>query len=319
MKRTCLICFAFGLVLGVKGCSEPPRQWARGTDRIVVLPDTQCYSRFYPQTFASQGAFISQLSARSTILHAVHVGDITDLNSDAEWMVARDSMGVFMDEVGLTLVTGNHDLGEGGSANTRVTGIDRFFGDLTPDYTFDGSVQNSASFVGEEWLVVGLEFAPRASVLAWANTVVAANPTRFVLIVTHAYRFNDDQRYDREVSPPQPFHPSVYTVGATGADGEDIWNQLGRRHANVRFIVSGHVPGTYAVSPVRGDAGNLVWEIVVDFQDVPCNPQGGDGQGFLLVLERSAVNKVGAVIFSPWLDATMDEQELVLEPLSVAR
>lgn len=277
-----------------------------------MLPDTQCYSLFYPGIFHSQGRFAARLAERSSVFHLVHVGDITDLNSHAEWEVARSALGPVTDIISPTLVTGNHDLGPAGSAADRTTLLDEYFSNLHFESTFDESIQNSASLVGDDWLVVGLEFAPRPEVLDWANAVIAGHPDRFVLIATHAYLFEEGRRYD---SASQPYHPSDYVVGDEGADGAELWSSLVRLHANVRIVVGGHVPGTYAVSSARGDSGNLVWEIVIDFQEVPCRPEGSDGQGFLLVLERMEPGRMTAMVHSPWRDDTIEEMHLELEPL----
>ena len=188
-----------------------------------MLPDTQCYSLFYPGIFHSQGRFAARLAERSSVFHLVHVGDITDLNSHAEWEVARSALGPVTDIISPTLVTGNHDLGPGGSAADRTTLLDEYFSNLYFESTFDESIQNSASLVGDDWLVVGLEFAPRPEVLDWANAVIADHPDRFVLIATHAYLFEEGRRYD---SASQPYHPSDYVVGDEGAAQIEPFGEL---------------------------------------------------------------------------------------------
>src|SRR5688572_13364192 len=94
---------------------------APGGWSIVVLPDTQYYARSYPESFAAQTAWIRDQADALDLQFVLHVGDITDGNSQAQWQVARDAFDTIEGEVPYVLAPGNHDLGELGSARTRDT------------------------------------------------------------------------------------------------------------------------------------------------------------------------------------------------------
>ena len=185
------------------------------------------------------------------IVHVAHLGDITDLGTEEEWQRARSALLPLFESVSMTLVSGNHDLGENGSANTRASRMDSTFApaELMVSGTFDGGVQNSFTLVEDRLLVLGLEFAPRAAVVAWASGVLAAHPERAAIVVTHAYLGPDGERYDHLGDAPQDFSPYQYGVASGGDvhDGEELWQALISQHENVVMVVSGHVPQGFEV------------------------------------------------------------------------
>ena len=310
------------VAVGLAGCERKEVVFGHVLERFVVLPDTQCYARYYPEILQEQSSFVASLLGRSDVLHVAHVGDVTDLNSATEWSVARDAFSTFLDPIALqnpvsaTIVTGNHDLGQGGNASSRISGYDSALGDLLAGTSYEGSFQNSTALVGEEWLFVGLEFAPRAEVVAWASRQIAAHPTRLVAVVTHAYLAGDGERYGAPGGPQQAFHPDEYEVGRSGLDGEELWNALLRIHDNVRLVVSGHVPGQFIIRDDVGDNGNRVTSVLIDFQQLVCSPVGEDGQGYLLVLEHpSSGAEWSASVYSPWTGERRSRERIAIDPL----
>lgn len=49
----------------------------------------------------------------------MHVGDIVDLNTSPEWEIADEAMSILDGEIPYSLLPGNHDMGDNGSANVR--------------------------------------------------------------------------------------------------------------------------------------------------------------------------------------------------------
>ena len=84
--------------------------WAFIPFTLAVLPDTQIYARYHPEIFESQARWIRRNRVRKNIVFALHEGDITDTDSDAEWSVAVRSMGLLDGFVPYALVMGNHDV-----------------------------------------------------------------------------------------------------------------------------------------------------------------------------------------------------------------
>jgi hypothetical protein len=308
--RTLTLALALGLLAGCAGEGVND-----GYVRLVLLPDTQCYARFSPVVMEAQARFIQAEQQRTNIVHVAHLGDITDLGTEEEWQRARSALAPLFGQVSMTLVSGNHDLGENGSANTRASRIDSTFApaELMVSGTFDGGVQNSFTLVEDELLVLGLEFAPRAAVVAWASGVLDAYPERSAIVVTHAYLGPDGKRYDRHADPPQPFGPHDYGIAADGDvhDGEELWQTLISQHANVVLVVSGHVPQGFEVLLSEGAAGHPVAQLMVDYQQAEaCHPFNTDGDGYLLLVDVPVGRRerdVRVQSYSPYLDRVRED------------
>ena len=305
-----MLALALGLLAG---CADDGVD--DGYVRLVLLPDTQCYARFAPVVMEAQARFIRDEQQRMNIAHVAHLGDITDLGTEEEWQRARSALAPLFGSVSMTLVSGNHDLGENGSANTRASRMDSTFApaELMVSGTFDGGVQNSFTLVEDELLVLGLEFAPRAAVVAWASGVLDTYPERSAIVVTHAYLGPDGKRYDRHAEPPQSFGPHDYGVAAGGDvhDGEELWQSLISQHANVVLVVSGHVPQGFEVLLSEGAGGHPVAQLMVDYQqgDI-CNPFNTDGDGYLLLVDVPVGRRereVRVQSYSPYLDTFRED------------
>jgi hypothetical protein len=134
---------------------------------------------------------------------------------------------------------------------------------------------------GRKWLVIGLEFAPRPDVLRWASDVIGAHPEHSAIIFTHAYL---DPRTNLRMQlaigmgkikgQPEPVEPVLKPNEKPDiTHGEDLWQQVAAKHANVVMVLCGHASYTNHTVSV-GAAGQKVQEMVVDYQrDV----NGGNG------------------------------------------
>src|SRR5688572_12658383 len=63
---------------------EPPPP-AAGSFTVAVLPDTQHYSETYPATFRAQTEYVAANRKARNIACVLHLGDITNRNTVAEW------------------------------------------------------------------------------------------------------------------------------------------------------------------------------------------------------------------------------------------
>ena len=235
------------------------------TATLIVLPDTQYYAHYYPDTFSAQTSWILQAKAARNIAAVLHVGDIVD---DAfaipEWNVAGPAMRLLDGKLPYVVVPGNHDLG-----SDRSTLINDYFSpDSLPWITGTmtvGHIENNYSLVDiglRTWLVVGLEYGPRDAVVAWADQVLKVYADWPAILLTHAYLDGGDgTRYH---SPDQACYPTGYTPEQGINDGEMMWQKLVVPNPNVHLVLCGH----YAVArqtSARPD-GSLVHEIVSDYQ-----------------------------------------------------
>ena len=270
---------------------EPP-QPEPGSFTIAVLPDTQHYSEEFPSTFLAQTNWIAENQQARNIASVIHLGDITNHSTPYEWKNAVKALSVLDGKVPYFLTTGNHDYSEGGQCKDRKTLLHRYFPvsryrDLpTFGGVYDrepGHLENSFHLFDaghRSFLVLALEFGPRRDVIRWANEVVARHQERSVIMVTHAYAYYDNSRYDwKRRGIKQSWNPHSYGLAESTnddvADGEELWTQLVSKHENFVLTLNGHVLGDglgRLATPTSG--GRNVHQMLANFQ---MKPRGGDG------------------------------------------
>jgi hypothetical protein len=287
---------------------------------LAVLPDTQNYSWKFPDTYLAQTRWIAQNVTKYQIKYVLHLGDVTQNNTNEEWQVAARAHALLAGLVPFAGGPGNHDLGLQGKSTNRQSAFSEFFPLATfqkwPSFggVYDGEpakTENSCHLFeagGRKWLILALEFGPRDDVLRWASEMVSKYPDRSAILVTHAYLRPDNTRFDRKaVLPPgkgkkQPRNKGLdnYPVAKSPEgfnDGEDMWQKLVSRHPNFALVVCGHVCLTGRLDST-GTHGNVVHQMVVDYQNQP-----DGGQGYLRLLQfHPGDGRVTVNDYSPVLD-----------------
>lgn len=270
---------------------EPPKP-KKESFTVAVLPDTQKYSDRHPEVFAAQTAWLAESRKDRNLACVLHLGDITDNNTPREWENAARAMAALDDKLPYFVVPGNHDYSEGGVCKDRTTRLNDYFplARFQSQPTFGGvydkeptRLENSYhtfSAGGRDFLVLALEFGPRRDVVRWANEVAARHADRAAILITHAFMYYDDTRYDwKKYGEKQRWNPHNYPVAkATDddvTDGQELWDTLVSRHHNFVLTLNGHVLGdglgrTRTTTP----AGRDVHQVLVNFQ---MKPRGGDG------------------------------------------
>lgn len=327
--RRALVVAWLGLGLGMiaPAQAEAPTPIPGGFT-LAVLPDTQIYTWKHPDTYPAQTKWIADNVQRYNIPYVLHVGDITQHNTNHQWEIAARAHALLDAKVPCAITTGNHDLGPEGKAATRETAFAKFFPlaafqkwptfggiyDREVDRTDNSFHRFEAG--GRKWLILALEFGPRDDVLRWANEVVARHPDRSVILVTHAYLRPDNMRFNRhafikvkDLKVDMGMDRYGLSKAAGGYnDGEDVWQKLVSQHANFALVVSGHVCYTGRLDSA-GKHGNNVHQMVVDYQ----NGKDG-GQGYLRLLQfHPEGRKVSVVDYSPLLDEVSDKKGTTYE------
>jgi len=285
---------------------------------VVVLPDTQIYAWKYPELLPAQTRWIAENKAKYNIKYALHLGDVVEHNNEKEWKIARDAFSLLDGKVPYAIALGNHDIGPRGSSKNRETLFGDYF--LLRDFkeweSFGGvydkepdkgeNIYHVFRAGGRRWLVLVLEFGPRDDVLRWAGEVVGQHPDIPVILITHAYLDNDGRRYDRAIRG-QHYPPQDYPIAGDRAGlntGEDIWRKLVSKNRNTVMVISGHVCVAARLTS-KGDAGNRVHQMVVDYQD---QERGGNGWLRLLQFSRGG-QTVHVRDYSPVLDEWSDHPD----------
>jgi hypothetical protein len=300
--------------------APPPR----GAVTFAMLPDIQYYTKCGLPHLANQMRWLAEQSVNLNIRAALFMGDLTEHNAPAEWQFVHDQLDAGEWQVPMLLATGNHDHGRGGHANRRGTLLTHYFAQ-PPGIAQAVLAETRSPFdIGNAYYriplarvtigVLVLEWAPRTSTVAWANQVLSRYPHDRVIVVTHAYLYDDSTRYDwRTRGKTQLWSPFSFSMSKVEArrdpeqDGEMLWNSLVRRHPGVFLLLCGHVGGTgtgYLAS--RGDDGNVVHQVLANFQLLD---EGGLGYLRLFEIQPDG-RSLRMKTYSPSLDlyATADTQ-----------
>jgi hypothetical protein len=301
---------------------------------IVVLPDTQFYSWVHPDIFEAQTRWIVEHAAERHIAFVLHEGDIVETAfARDQWQRAAKALHALDGVVPYVLAAGNHDLLTGTMGLTSEAPLmNEFFpvarfmqnpwfkGTFEPD-----KIQNSYQVLragNQEWLVLSLEFGPRDAVLAWADGLLSTYSSLPAILVTHAYMYAYNERYDRgkpgECAGKQCFGPHNYGLPEPINDGEEMWQKLVSKHDNLHFVLSGHMVGNAAsrLRSVRA-SGTHVHEILANYQACavynPGDPsscldaetlkptKGGDGYLRIMTFDPDR-HTVDVQTYSPYLD-----------------
>ena len=301
------------LVAGAAGDDTPqPPEFVPGSWTLILLPDTQNYSEHYPGLFTLQTHWIAKNKDRYNIRYVLHLGDITNRSSEREWQRARDAMSELDGHVPYAIVCGNHDYNSLAPRRTRFPeyfplstfkGWPSFGGAMNNDM---GNTYHLLTAGGSDWIVVALEWAPREATVQWANQVLAKYPQRKAILITHAYMYNDNTRYDFVAKKDsQSWNPHSYPSDSQVNDGEELWHKLVGKN-NFVLTCNGHVLGDgQGFLSSKDDRGKTVHQMLVNYQ-----MQQLGGEGYLRILEFLPDGKtVHAKSYSPLYDRYLQDAQ----------
>jgi hypothetical protein len=233
---------------------------------VVMLPDTQHYSRKYPELFMAQTQWIKANRERENIAFVTHVGDVVnDRRKDMnEWVVARKAMSALDGVVPWGVAIGNHDFDNKSCRPDQATAFLEYFG--TQRFRgrpwFGGASTNGLntcqlfSAGGIDFVFLHLELGVPDSAVIWAAQVLHAHPQRAAIVTTHSYL--------NAVSGIKGYNGAV---SKHGNSGEAVWNKLVRSHPQIFLVLCGHHQQTVAYHQVStNNAGARVVEMLADYQ-----------------------------------------------------
>jgi calcineurin-like phosphoesterase family protein len=270
-----------------------------GDFTIVLIPDTQYYTVGHMDLMHRQIQWIVDNAERLHVVFAIHEGDMTNDNTEAQWKLVDEAMRA-LDQANIpwSPMPGNHDGIKKGVIDSRLYnqyfGVDRFAG--RPWYGGHYDDTNDSTFWlfsagGMDFMVLSLAFGTPDEQLAWANQVAAAHPDRRIIFATHAYLDDDGTWLERDeeygvTDPPHRWN-----------DGRQIWEKLVRVQPNIFLAVCGHVPDQ-GKATVMNQRGLPVYHILANYQGYP---QGGNGWLRLLRFSPSR-DQIYVEAYSPTLD-----------------
>jgi len=246
----------------------------------------------------------------------LHLGDITNNNTESEWERAAESMQLLDGVIPYALVGGNHDYGPSGDASTRETLLNKYFpyekSASMPSFggAFEkGKLDNAYHLFeagGQKWIVIALEWGPRNETVAWADEVMSRHSDRRGILITHAYLYSNSLRYDHaDQTLPNHWNPHHYRTPGSINDGQQLWEKLVRKHHFV-FTFNGHVlnEGTGYRADLN-DYGQQVHQILANYQMRELG-----GEAYLRLLEFAPDGSTVSVLtYSPLCDRYLLEPE----------
>jgi hypothetical protein len=291
---------------------------------IVLLPDTQFYAMAYPEMFLAEAAWIVEQREAEKIAFVLHLGDIVDNYGDpGQWTRANDALKMLeAGHVPYVVCAGNHDV----NVATRTGALlnqnfppARFAPSLQG--TFEpGRIDDAYYFLpagGRTWLIVSLEFGPRDEVLAWADQIFQQNADKPAILLTHAYMYLGQQRYDR-MKNDQFWNPHGYGMPGTTNDGEEMFQKVVSKNDNILMVVSGHATwpeGAAGRLSTKRANGYYLHEMLSNYQGCPIDymcvnrdtmkPVRG-GEGMLRIIRVDPPNRRATVeTYSPYLKMSL--------------
>ena len=298
-----------GAVLGLTGCNsdnDSGTHAAAESYTLVVMPDTQKYSRYNPERYNAQTQWIADNYKQQNIVFTAHLGDVVDLpDSEQEWLNARAAMSILEANPATpySILAGNHDV-----LAYRQSGVDinsNFDSDRTLAAEpflkhFPASLQqnNFASFQGtdatgfnsyhlfkggeREYLLLALDWRTSAASIAWAQSVLDAHPETPTILTTHQL-----------LNVADDGNNAIFTD-----NGAMLWDKLIKDNDQIFLTFNGHHHGE-AKMVAKNRYGRDVVMILVDYQS---GFWGGNGM-LQLVSFDEANKRLQFRSFSPWVAA----------------
>jgi hypothetical protein len=274
------------------GSSEAPAPFT-----IVILPDTQHYSRRYHELFTAQTEWIKENRDKENIVFVTHVGDVVnDRKKDTnQWVVANKAMSVLDGVVPWGVTIGNHDFDSTACKPDQATAFLQYFGpERFRAYPWFGGASTNGlntcqlfSGGGIDFVALHLELDIPDFAIDWAKDVLRTYPTRAAIITTHSYLngTTSTNGYNRDVAKG-------------GNSAMEVWDKLIRDHPQIFLVLCGHHQRTVSYHQVStNNVGARVVEMLADYQKWH---NGGDGWLRLLRFDL-AKGEIQARTYSPAL------------------
>lgn len=265
---------------------------------IVIIPDTQSYAgkgcKATPTSTApvtnenleAQVKWIREHRDDQNIVFVSHVGDIVDKNNADQWAVAKQHLDTLRGVVPFSLTVGNHDMTSKGDATlfqahfpaASFAEYPWYLGSYTharANQNVSANNVNSAQLFsagGIDFIHLSLECNAPDDVLAWADETLSKHSARRALITTHMdLGILDKPKNDAGyIHDPKGRMRWIKIHGERGNTGEQMWDKLYRRHANLDFIFSGDQSRVTALRVAQdADDGHPVTSMLSDYLSQP--------------------------------------------------
>ena len=307
---------------------------------MVLLPDIQNYVKFQRNQpiLDVMMNWIIENKDRMNIEMVMCTGDLVEhddiINPDPkkmdqtgkqQWEASAKAFAKLDGKIPYITATGNHDYNIFSYTHKpKTTHFPNYFypeknsenqkllREVTENIYGDPSLENASyqwkSPHGKPFLFLSLEFAPRDTVLAWANQVVNLEKYRdhSVILLTHAYL-----NYQNE-------HIKTAKYDLQNANyGTAVFEKLVKPSKNIEMVFSGHIGAANDIRKHVGfrtdknSIGKIVSQMTFNAQALGGGTYGSGGDGWIRILEFLPDQKTIKVkTFSPWFALSSTTHDL---------
>lgn len=353
MKRKVVSLFLLILFISVPVCwgksgdkgvkLENPDSWT-----LVFIPDIQNYSK-YTRNQPILDLMLAWIESHIDSLHIKLVmcpGDLVEYNdwivnnndgnvpSNGQWEFVAHAFDRLNGKVPYILATGNHDYSytlDGKKAfsqyrhyitSDRNALNQKCLRQTAPDCEGYMTMENAAFEMKmpdkKNYLFLSLEYAPRDTVMRWANNVVKLPEYKDdrIVLLTHSYiRANNEYVTGKQgmISPSYVSENIFRRTGVgleDGNSGKDLWEKLVKPN-NIELVLCGHIMGK-GFRQDKNVSGQNVYQMLFDAQSEGGGHRNGNGgDGWLRILEFFPDGKTVKVkTFSPLFDCSPSTRHL---------
>ena len=228
---------------------------------LIAIPDPQYYASTYPSIYNAQMNWVVGQKTARNIKYVMSLGDnVNTAATTSEWTAATTAWDILSTgSMPYGLVAGNHDGAPSGTGNfntyfgSRISGQPTYGGRPTGATDYDNTYATfSAS--GMDFIVLFIEYDDSMTstsnpVLVWADGILAANPTRRAIVVTH----------------------NLLNGNNLSAQGQAIYDAL-KDQPNLFLMLGGHLDETGQNSFVY--EGRTVYALRSDYQFIDSQQSG---------------------------------------------
>ncbi len=289
MKKLLLIIILIGIAYVLYSQLEN-QESKRYKFSVIVLPDTQNYSKSFPSIFCEQTKWIIENKKKLNIVFVSHMGDIVDSGGSdlREWENAANCMKNLNGKVPYGIIPGNHD---SDIAGKKESGF-KIFNEYFPAQDNNHYVNNENNFqtievYSKKILFLNLSIEANDKELEWAQKVLNDNKDKYVILTTHKYLHD----YDNKLSQGHEYSKN-------GNSGQQIWDKLIYKNCNIKMVWSGHYHKESGENLIltKNSCGDDVQQIVQDYQS-----RENGGNGLLRIYEFDIKNKnIKVKTYSPF-------------------
>lgn len=241
---------------------------------MVLIPDQQFFNCKWSTRLEGMYDWIVHNKTSKKIGFVMGLGDITESNEAVEWTNAVNASNKLGDAgIPYMMVRGNHD---------TVAQYTKYYGGNTA-YTsqmngYYSSYVNAyyiKKLGNTNYIFMTLDYGADDGVLDWASSVIKQYPDHKVIIATHAMMYYDGSF----VGQGDSSNPDASVL--TRNNGDELWKKFTSQHSNILMTMCGHIDSSIIYRQDKGVHGNVITQILSDYQG---HDNWTDGSGYVNVL-----------------------------------